>query len=411
VSRLGTALVGSLVEAWQELRIHRTRVLLSLIGVAVAVCAITTVVGLGAVAEQATMEQSERQSGRPASLSLYASMNDGTAPPEATMQEAWASVLARYDITYASRVMNSSKTVQFADGAAPVTVLGVDREYGTMHRMQLSEGTWFTERDALRLAPAVLVNSVFYDRLGRPDLADHPTATIIGAQNTTAVITGVYPSSTWDTSPAMYVLFDTLTALSVDSPADPMGYGSPAPQYEMWVPPELAEDLTLAVQRDVQSALGSGATAQINRQDYASFNGDPYLPLKLMVGGVAGLVLLLGALGLVNIALVTLKQRIREIGIRRSFGATAGRVFFAVMMESVVATVVAGIVGVIAAVLIVKNPLLEDLIGQGQITDFPPFPVEAAVLGLVCATVVGALAGLVPALVAVRVKVIDAIRF
>ena len=121
--------------------------------------------------------------------------------------------------------------------------------------------------------------------------------------------------------------------------------------------------------------------------------------------------LLLGALGLVNIALVTLKQRIREIGIRRSFGATAGRVFFSVMMESVVATVAAGVVGVIAAVLIVKNPVVEGFIGQGQVTDFPPFPVEAAVLGLVSATIVGALAGLLPALVAVRVKVIDAIRY
>lgn len=411
MNRFATSLVGSFVEAWQELRIHRTRVMLSLIGVAVAVCAITTVVGLGAVAQQATIEQSERQGGRPASLSLYASMNDGTPPPEDAMQEAWSSVIARYKIEYASRVVNASHTVQFADGAVPVNVLAVDQQYGTMHRVTLSEGTWFTEGDVLRLAPAVLVNSVFYDRIGRPDLADHPTATLVGAHNTTAVITGVYPSATWDTAPAMYMLYDTFSALSADAPVDPMGYGAPAPQYEMWVPPELADDLTVAVQRDVQGALGSGANAQINRQDYASFNGDPYLPLKLMVGGVAGLVLLLGALGLVNIALVTLKQRIREIGIRRSFGATAGRVFFAVMMESVVATVVAGVIGVIAAVLIVKNPLLEGLIGQGQVTEFPPFPVEAAILGLVCATVVGALAGLVPALVAVRVKVIDAIRY
>ena len=406
-----TSLVGSFVEAWQELRIHRTRVMLSLIGVAVAVCAITTVVGLGAVAQQAQIEQSERQGGRPASLSLYVATNDGGAPPEAAMQDAWSSVLSRYKITYASRIMNSSTTVKFTDGAVPVRVMGVDRQYGTMHRMRLSEGTWFSDADERRLAPAVLVNSVFYDRIGRPDLADHPTAVIVGAQNTTAVITGVYPSSSWETDPAMYLLYDTLAALAVDAPADPQGYGSQPPQYEMWVPPELADELRVAVQRDVQVALGSGATAQINRQDYAGFPGDPYLPIKLMIGGVAGLVLLLGALGLVNIALVTLKQRIREIGIRRSFGATAGRVFFAVMMESVVATVVAGVVGVIAAVLIVKNPLLEDLIGQGQVTEFPPFPVEAAILGLVCATVVGALAGLVPALVAVRVKVIDAIRY
>jgi putative ABC transport system permease protein len=183
------------------------------------------------------------------------------------------------------------------------------------------------------------------------------------------------------------------------------------PVYEAWVPPLLSDDLSTALKRDISAALGDGATVDVNRQDYASFDGDPYLSVKLMVGAVAGLVLLLGALGLVNIALVTLGQRIREIGIRRSFGATAGRVFFSVMMESVVATIVAGVVGVIAAVLIVTNSFVQDFIGQGQITDFPPFPVEAAVLGLVAAVTVGALAGLLPALVAVRVKVIDAIRY
>jgi putative ABC transport system permease protein len=86
-------------------------------------------------------------------------------------------------------------------------------------------------------------------------------------------------------------------------------------------------------------------------------------------------------------------------------------VFFAVMMESVVATFVAGVIGVMLAVAVVKSPIVEQFIGQGLVTDFPPFPIEAAVLGLVSATAVGAIAGLLPALVAVRVKVIDAIRY
>ncbi|MEO7123475.1 MAG: FtsX-like permease family protein, partial [Lacisediminihabitans sp.] len=116
------------------------------------------------------------------------------------------------------------------------------------------------------------------------------------------------------------------------------------------------------------------------------------------------------ALGLVNISLVTVRQRIREIGIRRSFGATASRVFFAVMMESVVATLVAGVFGVIASILIVQNPWLRSLVGQGA-TDLPAFPIEAALIGMIAAGVIGALAGLLPALVAVRVKVIDAIRY
>jgi len=401
-------LVGSVIEAWQELRIHKTRVMLSLIGVAVAVCAITTVVGLGGVAQQATVESSERAGGRAASLYLSASMNDGSIPTG--MPEIWRTALERYEIDFASRVVNTSQTVQFANGAVPVQTIGVDPPYGTMHRITLEKGTWFTDEDQTRLAPAVVINSVFWDRLGRPDLRTHPSVTILGEGSTTAVITGIYPALSWETEPAMYMLADALTSLPSGAADSNSQFGPPS--YELWVPVDVSEQLVTALQRDVQGALGSEAFVQVNRQDYAAYqDGDPFLSLKLTVGAIAGLVLLLGALGLVNIALVTLKQRIREIGIRRSFGATAGRVFFAVMMESVVATVVAGVVGVIAAVLIVKSPFVEDFISQGQVTDFPPFPVDAAILGLVCATVVGALAGLIPALVAVRVKVIDAIRY
>jgi len=85
-------------------------------------------------------------------------------------------------------------------------------------------------------------------------------------------------------------------------------------------------------------------------------------------------------------------------------------VFFAVMMESVVATVVAGVVGVVIAYFVVENPTIQGWVAFG-ITDLPPFPIEAAILGLAAATGVGALAGLLPAIVAVRVKVIDALRF
>jgi putative ABC transport system permease protein len=81
------------------------------------------------------------------------------------------------------------------------------------------------------------------------------------------------------------------------------------------------------------------------------------------------------------------------------------------MLESVVGTVVAGAVGVMVAVLVVENPTVQGFIAQGAVSDLPPFPVEAALIGLASATAIGAVAGLLPALVAIRVKVIDAIRY
>jgi putative ABC transport system permease protein len=415
VKRALTSFVGAVLEAWQELRVHRTRVLLSLIGVAVAVCSLTTVVALGAIVQQANEELSERSSGRPATLYVSAYRDDGGTLDSEAMEAAWSETLERYDVGYSSRLVQTSELVPFVTGSVEVGAQAVDQPFGEMHRVRISEGSWFTAADAERLSPTLVVNEVFYDRLGRPPLAGHPTVMLGGDDGTRAIVVGVYPAASWETEPSMYLLADHLATIDDADPtggsgaADPFGGGQT--QYEMWVPPALSGELTELVERDISAALGEGVQVDVNRQDYAQYGDDPFLVTKLVVGGIAVLVLLLGALGLVNIALVTVKQRVREIGIRRSFGATAGRVFFAVMMENVVATVAAGAVGVMAAILIVQSPLIQDLVGQGMVTDFPPFPVDAALLGLASATVVGALAGLLPALVAVRVKVIDAIRY
>lgn len=404
--RMLTGLVGAVDEAWAELRIHKTRVLLSLIGVGVAVTAITTVVGLGGMVQQATTESMERGGGRPATLNINAySPETGMQAGGPELREAFDTVVERYQIGHAGATRWVQLSAQFVDGVAPLEAQGVDVPYGTMHRIQMSEGEWFTGRDEERLAPALVVNTVLMDRLGSPDLSTHPTIKLVGDTAVTAVIIGVVPATEWE-SPRVYMLnsaYERVTAPTIAA--------ANSPNYEMWVPPELADQLTSLIQRDVGGALGEGFQVDVQRNDYAAWGGDdPLLPMKLLIGGIAALVLLLGALGLVNISLVTVRQRIREIGIRRSFGATGGRVFFSVMMESVVASFAAGVIGVIVAILIVQNPWVQQQLAQGLI-DMPPFPIEAALIGLGAATAVGALAGLLPAIVAVRVKVIDAIRF
>jgi putative ABC transport system permease protein len=408
VRRLSTSFVGAVVEAWAELRIHKTRVLLSLIGVAVAVAAITSVVGVGAIAQQALTEQSEKNQGRPALIGVAAYEDStGTSVTTQELGAAIATTSERYSIEYASWNAYAPASVQFANGVTPVDGQAVDVDYGTMHRVEVAEGRWFVDADEQRLAPAIVVNDVFWKLLGSPDLDTHPVAEILADGSVTAVVVGVLPPSGYEyDSPSMKILYSAWERIA--PPADPR---SSSATYELWVPPEISEQLVPLIQRDIAGFFDKGVTAQVNRQDYLAYeDGDPLLPVKLVIGGVAVLILLLGALGLVNISLVTVRQRIREIGIRRSFGATAGRVFFAVMMESVVATLAAGVVGVTIAILVVQNPWVRSQVGQG-VQDLPAFPIEAAVIGLAASAAVGALAGLLPALVAVRVKVIDAIRY
>ncbi|MFZ3453074.1 ABC transporter permease [Arthrobacter sp. 7Tela_A1] len=398
-----SGMTAALVEAWTELRIHKARVLLALVGVALSVAALTAVVALADMARAAMAQGSEAQSGRPATLSVSAYPNDGSPADVMALRDAYDATVERYAVSHASLYLPTVLPFQFPDGVAQTETVVVDADFGTMRRVNLSSGSWFTEADSSRLAPAVIINEAFHARLGYPDLAADPVVEIWNGKPVNAVITGVRVNS-WDEEPAAaYMLTDAYDRLGAAESL--MGA---VPMLELWVPEEIAEPLQHAITADL-TAQFPGMQPNVYRSDYAAW-GDPYAVMTLVVGGIAGMVMLLGAVGLLNISMVTVRHRVREIGIRRSFGATSGRIFFGVLLESVVATFAAGVVGVMAAVAVVKLPIVQEQIAFG-VTELPPFPVTAAILGLAAATAVGTLAGLIPALVAVRVKVIDAIRY
>ena len=235
--------------------------------------------------------------------------------------------------------------------------------------------------------------------MGRPDLNTQPEIKLLGTTEKTTVLIGVVPDEFQPAQPQAFVVSDVAL--------EPSPYGGSL-NFEVWVQPDQADTVMQALQSDL-SAVFPKASVDARRADFGA-RGDPFAPIQWGISGIAGLVMFLGILSLLNITLVTIRYRVREIGIRRSFGATGSRVFFGVLMESIVATTIAGIVGVMGAIILVKNPWLESAIGQGM-TEFPPFPISAALIGLGAAILAGAIAGAVPALIAVRVKVIDAIRF
>ena len=401
-----TAFISTMVEAWSELRIHKTRVLLALIGVALSVAVLTTVVGVGNLAREGMRADSERNGGREATLTLSASADPGSAlaPDEAKTRRVLDATVERYGFTHYSRLVRAQGRFQFPGGVQNVELTVVDPPYGTIHRVDVTQGGWFALDDAERLAPAVVVNEAFYSAAGRPSLATNPQTTILGSTAATAVVIGVMPDQYPGAMPQAFILTEAAAAAGIGADAS-MGQGQ---EMRIWVPAGMAEELVQKLNADLTQQL-PGAYVGVYRSDFAAY-GDPYAMVQLMVSGIAALILLLGAVGLLNISMVTVRYRVREIGIRRSFGATSGRIFTGVMMESVVATTVAGALGVMLAVAIVKNPWVESMVAP-SLDAYPAFPVEAALLGLGASVVVGALAGAIPALVAIRVKVIDAIRF
>ncbi|WP_432510574.1 ABC transporter permease [Kineococcus sp. SYSU DK001] len=403
-----TGFLAAVTEAWGEIRVNRVRVVLSLVGVFLAVFAMTTITAVGNMGRQIIGESSERAGGRPATLRVDASPTTQSTP-ETTREaaEAFAAAAARHDVSWWGKTGFGQLTVRFPAGTQLVSATTVDPSYGPMHRMIVTEGHWFSAADDTAFSPRLVVNDGFLDQLGGFDAANPPTVVLGGDTPVTATVVGVSnPTGSDPTYPQAWVLNSAVERWNL---ADPTS--SSPPSLEVWVPDADVDALTQALQSEVQSSL-PGFSVYVSRADAGAELGIVDAVLSYGVRGVGVFALLLGGIGVLNVGLVTVRQRIREIGVRRSFGATGGRVFFAVLLESVAATFVAGFLAVMLSIILVSNFPLQSVLPAGlTLEDVPPFPVSAAVEGLLAATLVGALAGLVPATMAVRAKVIDAIRY
>ena len=405
-----TPVLATLAEAWSEVRVHKARVLLSLVGVFLAVFATTTVTALGLLVAQVQQEQGERSGGRSATIGVTAyDPQTGMPPDPQEWDVAVADLTERYGITATASIGYEETRFRLPGGTQAVQTKRVSPSYGQLHRIEPVEGRWLREGDRESLAPAVVVNEAFLGALGVPDLSTGPTVVIGGTRPVRAAIVGVVREGYGDELLA-YRVDRSAGPWDAPAPADPSSLVFGPTTLELWVPPEQADEVMAVVSNDLGLALG-GVQVDTYRQDAQGLE-ETLAMLRLAIRGAGVVVLVLGGLGVLNIGLVTVRQRIREIGVRRSFGATSSRVFSAIMLESVCATFLAGLAAVALSVVLVRNLPLEQLLNSGvPLDDTPGFPVAAAVEGLVAATAVGALAGLLPAVIAVRAKVIDAIRF
>ena len=130
---------------------------------------------------------------------------------------------------------------------------------------------------------------------------------------------------------------------------------------------------------------------------------------KLSLGGVAGISLFVGGIGIMNVMLASINERIREIGVRKAVGARGSDLFLQFLAEAAVVSVVGGLLGLLVSTGIVglMNYILTQALPTGAVATL-----DWAIMaqGLAFSVVIGLIAGVYPALRAARLDPIEALR-
>jgi putative ABC transport system permease protein len=142
-------------------------------------------------------------------------------------------------------------------------------------------------------------------------------------------------------------------------------------------------------------------------KQFSMFN-NLFVGINILIWIVGLGTLIAGVVGVSNIMLVTVKERTKEIGIRRALGAKPNDIIVQIMSESLVLTLIAGIVGLVLGVGFL-GLIGMALKGSGAFMD-PQIHFSIAITALMVLIVFGLLAGLIPAGRAINIKAIDAIR-
>jgi putative ABC transport system permease protein len=396
-------------------RTNRLRSALTVVGIMIGIAAVILTVGLGQGAQDQVKSAiaslgTNLLTVTPGSSTSTTGVRQGFGTASTlTLADAQAltSKTVAPDVKAVAPVVSSSATLTDPVNTSTwtTTVVGTNPTWETVRNRSVTEGRFLTDQDLRDLAAVAVIGSdtaaeLFNGRdpVGQTvDVGDVPL-TVVGVLNpvgNTSSTTGsnqddqlVVPLST-----ATERLFGTDSLSSILVQADSASSLSSAYQ-------ETDAEL-LALHRITTPSSADFSVS--SEQSLVTTATSVDKTLTYLLGGIAGISLLVGGIGVMNIMLVSVTERIREIGLRKALGARPSVIRRQFLLEASVLGLAGGAVG--AGLAVVGTRLLPHAIGYPVALSLP-----ATLLALGVAIAIGLLFGVYPASRAARLAPIDALR-
>jgi putative ABC transport system permease protein len=308
-------------------------------------------------------------------------------------------------------VLNGRGEVSFSGESANTSVVGVTPEYAGVRNVGVADGTFITTDQLTGRSAVVILGTDVADRLF--DRTEGLVGESIRIEGQPFRVIGVLESqgggATGSADDQVLVplttaqarLFRRSQANEVDTIYVQARDADSAPQ--------TMEEVSAVLRTRHRTDIGSDDFTIFTQQEFLDIASTIAGILTVLLGGIAGISLLVGGIGIMNIMLVSVIERTREIGLRKSMGARKRDILTQFLVESALLSLGGGLVGIVFGWLI---SMLVGRIAAGSGTPINPIVgVDAILLATLFSAAVGLFFGLYPANRAAGLEPVEALRY
>ena len=395
-----TVFLESLRLAFSSLRANPLRAVLTILGIVIGVAAVVALTSIGSGSTRA-VENRFNAFGTD-TITVQTSQFSSSAAPISAGDVAAIDATPGVKATVTS--VNTNATVALGTTSATETISGTAPQIVAIDHLTIEAGTFFSAFDASHSLPvAVLGNTVAGDLDISPLRAVGQTIDVGGVQfkviGVLAAQGGVgFASVDSSVLVPLGAIEGRLVAFRPDISqvrvqAEPGAVGTF----------QAAVETTLRTQHNLTSSEQDDFQI-INASSIASAVSSSTKTLTRLMAAIAAISLVVGGIGVANVMLVTVRERTREIGVRRAVGATRRDIVVQFLVYALITSIIGGILGLGVGIA-------GAYIGGSALSVSPVFSVATVSLALVVAAAVGILAGIGPAVQAASVEPTAALRY
>jgi putative ABC transport system permease protein len=390
----------SLRMAFASLRANPLRAVLTILGIVIGVAAVVALTSIGSGSTRA-VENRFNAFGTD-TITVQNSPFVSNAVPLSASDVAAIDATPGVKATVTS--VNTNATVTLGSASATESISGTSPQIVSIDHLTVAAGTFFSDFDAGHSLPvAVLGNTVAGDLDLSPLRAVGQTIDIGGTQ---FQVIGVLAAQ----GGVGFASVDSSVLVPLGSLEGRLVAFSPSiSQIRVQAEPSAVDTFQAAVESTLRTQHGLTSSEQddfqiVNASSIASAVSSSTKTLTQLMAAIAAISLVVGGIGVTNVMLVTVRERTREIGVRRAVGATRRNIVVQFLIYAIVIAVIGGILGLGVGIGAA-------FIGGSALKVSPVFSVATVSLALAVATAVGILAGTGPAVQAASVEPTAALRY